>query len=156
MIVVWWVPGGHAWVWELSIMDPERKARLKALREAAGAAYPQAPVEEAPGEVLATAPEDEGKEVKFRNYLPKDEALATAKQLAAQPEAFEEVRLVPVPGLDETVDVEDAIMTLAPKKANYDLKRDVHKKLEKLERRTQKAMAAMIQDAQAAEMEQEE
>ena len=59
VIVVWWVPGGHAWVWELSIMDPERKARLKALREAAGAAYPQARVEEAPGEVLATAPEDE-------------------------------------------------------------------------------------------------
>jgi hypothetical protein len=56
--------------------------------------------------------------VKFRNYLPKDEALATAKQLAAQPEAFEEVRLVPVPGLDETVDVEDAIMTLAPKKVS--------------------------------------
>jgi hypothetical protein len=28
-------------------------------------------------------------------------------------------------------------MTLAPKKANWDLKRDVAKKLEKLERRTQ-------------------
>jgi len=34
-------------------------------------------------------------------------------------------------------DAQDAIMTLAPKKANWDLKRDVAKKLEKLERRTQ-------------------
>jgi hypothetical protein len=37
----------------------ERKARLRALREAAGAAYPSAPAEEAPSEPLATAPEDE-------------------------------------------------------------------------------------------------
>jgi len=37
----------------------ERKARLRALREAAGAAYPSGPAEEAPSEPLTTAPEDE-------------------------------------------------------------------------------------------------
>lgn len=134
----------------------ERKARLRALREAAGAAYPSGPAEEAPSEPLTTAPEDEGKEVKFRNYLPKDEALATAKQHAAKPDEFEQVKVQPVPGLDETVVAEDAIMTLAPKKANWDLKRDVAKKLEKLERRTQKAMIAMMLEAQAKEMAEDE
>ncbi|KAL5267884.1 hypothetical protein ACHWQZ_G004813 [Mnemiopsis leidyi] len=36
--------------------------------------------------------------------------------------------------------------TLAPRKANWDLKRDVEKKLAKLERRTKRAMAEMIRE----------
>ena len=35
-------------------------------------------------------------------------------------------------------------MNLAPRKPDWDLKRDVAKKLEKLERRTQRAIAALI------------
>ena len=35
-------------------------------------------------------------------------------------------------------------MNLAPRKPDWDLKRDVSKKLEKLERRTQRAIAALI------------
>lgn len=36
------------------------------------------------------------------------------------------------------------ISSLAPRKPDWDLKRDVSKKLEKLERRTQKAIAELI------------
>lgn len=36
------------------------------------------------------------------------------------------------------------ISSLAPRKPDWDLKRDVAKKLEKLERRTQKAIAELI------------
>lgn len=38
------------------------------------------------------------------------------------------------------------ISTLAPRKPDWDLKRDVAKKFEKLERRTQKAIAELIRD----------
>lgn len=38
------------------------------------------------------------------------------------------------------------ITNLAPRKPDWDLKRDVAKKLEKLERRTQKAIAELIRE----------
>ncbi|VDI37422.1 coiled-coil domain-containing protein 12 [Mytilus galloprovincialis] len=37
-------------------------------------------------------------------------------------------------------------MNLAPRKPDWDLKRDIAKKLEKLERRTQRAIAELIRD----------
>jgi coiled-coil domain-containing protein 12 len=39
-------------------------------------------------------------------------------------------------------------LTLAPKKPNWDLKRDVAKKLEKLEKKTQSAILALIKEKQ--------
>lgn len=47
--------------------------------------------------------------------------------------------------MKEVIDELD-ITTLAPRKPDWDLKRDVAKKLEKLERRTQKAIAELIRD----------
>ncbi|KAK3106524.1 hypothetical protein FSP39_021845, partial [Pinctada imbricata] len=38
------------------------------------------------------------------------------------------------------------LINLAPRKPDWDLKRDVAKKLEKLERRTQKAIAELIRE----------
>ena len=35
-------------------------------------------------------------------------------------------------------------MSIAPKKANWDLRRDISKKLEKLERRTQRALIDLM------------
>lgn len=46
---------------------------------------------------------------------------------------------------DMVIDQVD-ISTLAPRQPDWDLKRDVEKKLEKLARRTQKAMAEMIRE----------
>ena len=44
----------------------------------------------------------------------------------------------PIKGID--------LSTLAPKKTDWDLKRDVSRKMDKLERRTQKAIVHLIRD----------
>mmetsp|Transcript_33116 Transcript_33116/g.55480 ORF Transcript_33116/g.55480 Transcript_33116/m.55480 type:complete len:156 (-) Transcript_33116:83-550(-) len=145
----------------------ERKERLQALRAAAelatgGAdlAREEAPAvePEAPQEVEEVAAEEDlsGRTVKFRNYLPKDDELLTKKVPAVQAPEFEEPVIEPTAGLDEQADDEDAIASLAPRKANWDLRRDVAKKLEKLERRTQKAMVELMQESQAAAQAAEE
>jgi coiled-coil domain-containing protein 12 len=41
---------------------------------------------------------------------------------------------------------QDVLVNVAPKKANWDLKRDIEKKLEKLERRTQRALISIMQE----------
>ncbi|ESO06492.1 hypothetical protein HELRODRAFT_160668 [Helobdella robusta] len=49
------------------------------------------------------------------------------------------------------------LLNLAPRKPDWDLKRDVAKKLEKLERRTQRAMGELIRDRlKSCEMKSEE
>ena len=40
---------------------------------------------------------------------------------------------------------ESEVLNIVPKKPNWDLKRDVQKKLQKLARRTQRSVAEMIQ-----------
>lgn len=40
--------------------------------------------------------------------------------------------------------IQDPFLNIAPKKPNWDLRRDVQKKLDKLERRTQKAMVTLM------------
>ena len=44
-------------------------------------------------------------------------------------------------------------MDLAPKKANWDLKRDVEAKLQRLERRTQNAMIELMREEEEARQE---
>ncbi len=43
-----------------------------------------------------------------------------------------------------TLCLQDPIVSIAPKKPNWDLRRDVAKKLEKLERRTQRAIVELM------------
>ena len=47
-------------------------------------------------------------------------------------------------------DLQDPLSLAAPRKANWDLRRDVAKKLEKLERRTQRALLLIMQQEQEA------
>ncbi len=42
--------------------------------------------------------------------------------------------------------VQDLLVNVAPKKANWDLKRDVQPKLDKLERRTQRAIMMIMME----------
>lgn len=49
----------------------------------------------------------------------------------------------------------DDIINVAPKKANWDLRRDVAKKLEKLERRTQRALVAIMQEQQKQKLDRD-
>jgi coiled-coil domain-containing protein 12 len=46
-------------------------------------------------------------------------------------------------------------VNVAPKKPNWDLRRDVEKKLAKLERRTQRALIQIMQAEQAAKLQAE-
>uniref|UniRef100_A0A2A4JIB9 Cwf18 pre-mRNA splicing factor n=1 Tax=Heliothis virescens TaxID=7102 RepID=A0A2A4JIB9_HELVI len=82
---------------------------------------------------------------KFRSYKPQDETLQEAKLDDAEPAAVEaEVQDLLEAGKEKIVLQDLDISSLAPRKPDWDLKRDVAKKLEKLERRTQKAIAELI------------
>eukprot|EP00903_Cladosiphon_okamuranus_P014519 g13467.t1 len=81
----------------------------------------------------------------------------TADQEEEEEEEEEGKRKKPAPSLiqlelkrqKETQDEEE--LNIAPKKANWDLKRDVEKKLEKLNRRTQRAIVEIIRERMAEE-----
>lgn len=82
---------------------------------------------------------------KFRSYRPQDEVLQEAALPEAQPAAVDEEVKDLLEAAKEKVVIDDLdISSLAPRKPDWDLKRDVSKKLEKLERRTQKAIAELI------------
>nr|CAG4644488.1 EOG090X0KZ2 [Lepidurus arcticus] len=83
----------------------------------------------------------------FRSYKPQDEKLQKHALPLAKPGDIEsQVK----PELEEAVKppvVDELDLTnLAPRKPDFDLKRGAAKKLAKLERRTQKAIAELIRD----------
>lgn len=83
----------------------------------------------------------------FRSYRPldeklKDQELPDTEPANVQEEVKEQLESAKV---TEVIDELD-ITNLAPRKPDWDLKRDVAKKLEKLERRTQKAIAELIRE----------
>jgi len=118
----------------------ERKARLKALRQAKDAAE-GAPEEKKDG--------DEEPVLKFRNYLPKDEVLSEGLIKATRAPEFEPVVAKPLPVAEE-----DNILDLIPKRANIDLKNQVERKLEKLERKTQRAMIELMHQEEDRRMKE--
>lgn len=112
-------------------MTDDRKARLAALKARAG----RKPEEE------NAAPS-----VAFRNYTPADPALessteepAPKKLKSALQEALEKAQ-------SEATMVQQDPTALAPKKINWDLKRDIQGKMDKLEKRTQKAIVELLRE----------
>ncbi|XP_045153636.1 coiled-coil domain-containing protein 12 [Echinops telfairi] len=105
-----------------------RKERLKALREKTGRKDKQ----EAEPKTKQLREEEEEeeeegekhRELRLRNYVPEDEDLKRRRVPPAKPD----------------------LANLAPRKPDWDLKRDVAKKLEKLEKRTQRAIAELIRE----------
>ncbi|KAH8326216.1 hypothetical protein KR067_003395, partial [Drosophila pandora] len=83
----------------------------------------------------------------FRSYKPQNEN-TDGEVLAQEPtgnieSAVEgQLNLLQQPMVIEEID----ITNLAPRKPDWDLKRDASKKLERLERRTQKAIAELIRE----------
>lgn len=81
----------------------------------------------------------------FRSYKPTDESIATTEETKLgdiEDEVSTQLELMKTPIVVEEID----IVNLAPRKPDWDLKRDVAKKLDKLEKRTQKAIAELIRD----------
>ncbi|XP_074139207.1 coiled-coil domain-containing protein 12 isoform X1 [Sminthopsis crassicaudata] len=123
-----------------------RKERLKALREKTGRKNKED--EEPKNKFLK---EEEGgekhRELKLRNYVPEDEELKKRKVPQAKPASVEEkVKDQLEAAKPEPIIEEVDLANLAPRKPDWDLKRDVAKKLEKLEKRTQRAIAELIRE----------
>ncbi|KAK4283294.1 hypothetical protein QN277_000259 [Acacia crassicarpa] len=85
--------------------------------------------------------------MKFRNYVPQDKHLQEGKLAPAVLPKFEDpVAAAPLP------EQEDPFLNIAPKKPNWDLRRDVQKKLDKLERRTQKALFKLMEEQEKQQL----
>lgn len=83
----------------------------------------------------------------FRSYKPQNEN-TLGEIIPQQPSGdIEDAVEDQLSLISSTTVVEDIdIDNLAPRKPDWDLKRDVAKKLERLDRRTQKAIAELIRD----------
>lgn len=87
--------------------------------------------------------EETNQNMKFRNYVPHDKQLQEGKLAPPVLPKFEDpAAAVPPPSEKK----EDPFLNIAPKKPNWDLRRDVQKKLDKLERRTQKAVYKIMEE----------
>ncbi|KAI9278223.1 cwf18 pre-mRNA splicing factor-domain-containing protein [Phascolomyces articulosus] len=91
--------------------------------------------------------------LQFRSYTPTDENLKQHTQIATPSDIGETVesetkdytkKALAAAAEQEKEEVD--LFNLQPKKPNWDLKRDVEKKLEKLDRRTQRAILEIIRD----------
>ncbi|XVF75579.1 hypothetical protein PTKIN_Ptkin13bG0198300 [Pterospermum kingtungense] len=81
--------------------------------------------------------------MRFRNYVPHDKQLQEGKvDPPVLPKFKDPVAAAPPPSEDK----EDPFVNIAPKKPNWDLRRYVQKKLDKLERRTQKAIYKLMEE----------
>ncbi|XP_030638293.1 coiled-coil domain-containing protein 12 isoform X2 [Chanos chanos] len=125
----------------------KRKERLKALRGR------QLQKKKSDGEPDRKRVADEAeteerhRELKLRNYVPEDEELKDRQMPKAKPASVEDkVKDQLEAANPEPVIEEVDLANLAPRKPDWDLKRDVAKKLEKLERRTQRAIAELIRE----------
>ncbi|DBA80887.1 hypothetical protein WJX77_004712 [Trebouxia sp. C0004] len=115
-----------------------RAARLRALREAAGLDTGEQGLN---GGATVTADQPV---LKFRNYTVRDDKITHEKTAVANPPKY----VQPVVEADVDVEGEELLLSVAPKKPNWDLRRDVEPKLAKLERRTQRAMIQLMQNQQ--------
>ena len=127
----------------------ERRARLKKLREVADVGDDD--VEDNGGDKN----EEEMRTIKLRNYVPKDiaslEGRAEILPNAVAPEFNNNDNKDVITkrnsdGGGEEEDEDAMTTTSLPKKQNWDLKRDVAKKMEKLERQTNRAIAELARE----------
>ncbi|OMO96841.1 mRNA splicing factor, Cwf18 [Corchorus capsularis] len=120
-----------------------RRERLKALKEAQELlSTPDDDSAQAAEDKADETNEEDNLSMKFRNYVPHDKLLQEGKVAPPVLPKFEDpVAAAPPPAEDK----EDPLFNIAPKKPNWDLRRDVQKKLDKLERRTQKAIYKLME-----------
>ncbi|EFN51770.1 hypothetical protein CHLNCDRAFT_139725 [Chlorella variabilis] len=96
------------------------------------------------GEVAAAPQEPDGPKLRFRNYaVAAQEQIEHQRVEPARVPEFKEVKVDVAAVLGD--DPEEVLVNVAPKKANWDLRRDIADKLARLERRTQAAMINLMQ-----------
>mmetsp|Transcript_31446 Transcript_31446/g.50440 ORF Transcript_31446/g.50440 Transcript_31446/m.50440 type:complete len:166 (-) Transcript_31446:49-546(-) len=82
--------------------------------------------------------------VRFRNYLPRTPELrdfCIAKVTSADVEAMIDKEIAEAMN---TAEDQEAVMAIAPRKPNWDLKRDVGRKMQVLQARTDRAVVQLI------------
>ncbi|KAL2532996.1 mRNA splicing factor [Abeliophyllum distichum] len=121
-----------------------RRERLRALK--AAQELLNTPDADADNQEQEEEEELDNVNMKFRNYLPHDKQLQEGKLAPPVLPKFEDPILMAPPPEEKK---EDPFLNIAPKKPNWDLRRDVQKKLDKLERRTQKAMVTLMEQEEA-------
>lgn len=123
-----------------------RQERLRALKAARELLENS---EEGSGAVIENGNDGESNHnMKFRNYVPQDKELPVAKLAPPVLPKFEDPVAVAPPSPEKK---EDPFLNIAPKKPNWDLRRDVQKKLDKLERRTVKALYKLMEQQEKEE-----
>ncbi|XP_059154718.1 coiled-coil domain-containing protein 12-like [Physella acuta] len=114
----------------------KRKDRLKALREKSSTYRSEENVEKEklPGPT-------------FRSYKPESDSLQERTKPAVKPaDVITSIKDELESGKTDHIVTEVDLSNLAPRKPDWDLKRDVSKKIEKLEKRTQRAIAELIRE----------
>ena len=165
-------------------MTEDRKARLAALTAAAKKSGRTNPTESTSSELEKQSDIPTTKTINFRNYVPKDGNLDKADSLTkrlkrssgedidaendvgAKEDSKTELELALEEAKKDAAILRDASQTssatqveavvAAPKKVNWDLKRDIAKKLNRLEKRTQKAIVDLLREKLEREAEEEE
>lgn len=159
------------------IIMGDRKARLAALAAKAGRTKLKKADENETNVANdeSTNGSQEKKTISFRNYAPRDSSMdkssntddcqddggesslkkrrleETSTNTTSLAEALAEAQndIAKGPGASE-----ETVTDMAPKKLNWDLKRDIESKLAKLERRTQRAIVELLKERLSKEAEE--
>ncbi|KAK6743490.1 hypothetical protein RB195_010635 [Necator americanus] len=130
---------------ETSSMEAAALARKKRLLEMKSRMHGVEMKEEDYEEEEQATKKSKSEEKLFRSYQPISNALGKVEQPRPKLDIVEEVIASHLEDTKNTKAVETVdLSTLAPKKIDWDLKRDIEARLQKLERRTQKCIAELI------------
>jgi len=131
----------------------DRKARLAALAAKAGRSKKADDGEPQEEDKVV---EEQAVTVSFRNYAPNDESLVPQTEKDEEEPAPKRTKTDEKTALQLAVEqaqkdaaltvVEGDVTRMGPKKVNADLKRDIQDKLDKLERRTQRAIVSLLKE----------
>jgi coiled-coil domain-containing protein 12 len=123
----------------------DRKARLAALATKAGR------TKKPPSGDEDASQEPAPRVVNFRNYTPADSQLEQgdsedppAKRAKQEEKSVLEKALEEAKADVPATKMEEDLSAIAPKKLNWDLKRDIKPKLDKLDKRTQRAIVELL------------
>ncbi|OEH79439.1 coiled-coil domain-containing protein 12 [Cyclospora cayetanensis] len=85
-------------------------------------------------------------EIRFRNYVPKDPKLRLFCLPRPSVDELEKQIAKEAQGAVQAAKEEDILSQVAPRRPNWDLKRDVERKISVLSRRTDKAIVQLIRE----------
>lgn len=120
----------------------KRRERLMTMRKKRAAE-----AESTPGNAKQSKDDDKS-ELKLRNYTPVNDGLSANELDKPQPVHVEDQLQEQLKSAKPELTIKDEVdlLNLAPRKPDWDLKRDIKGKLDKLEKRTQRAIAELIRE----------